>query len=624
MLNARLSQDDPDPDIAAFTNSPRHPTMNSARITPAAGAIDMAEERAERRLTAILAADVASYSRLMGLDEEGTLAQLKGLRKSLVDPMVERHRGRIVKTTGDGALVEFASAVDAVRCALDIQRGMAERNADIPDERRIEFRVGINVGDVILDEGDIYGDGVNIAARVQALAKPGAICISDNAYQQMRGKVALDVDDMGEQQLKNIAQPVRVYGVRLDSGISRPALPLPAKPSIAVLPFNNMSGDPEQDYFADGIVEDIITALSRMRWLFVIARNSSFIYKGRAVDVKQVGRELGVRYVLEGSVRKAANQVRISGQLIDASSGAHLWADRFGGSLEDIFDLQDQVTTRVVGAIAPKLEHAEIERAQRKPTESLDAYDYFLRGMASFYRRTREAINEALRLFYKAIEIDPDFAPAYGMAAWCYGWRKLNGWMDDRAQESAETARLSRLAAQLGQDDAVALARGAHALGYVVGDIDTAVIFVERALALNPNLAVAWYASGWLRVFLGEPDPAIEHLGYAMRISPLDPQMFAMQAGTAFAHFLAGRYDEASFWAEKALWEQANYQSTLRIAAASNALTGRIAEAQKIMDRLRELDPALRVSNLKDYIPLRRPEDLASFEDGLRKAGLPE
>ncbi|MGO9686910.1 MAG: Fic family protein [Beijerinckiaceae bacterium] len=345
----------------------------------------MASERVERRLTAILAADIAGYSRLMGADEEGTLAALKNLRKSLIEPKISQHNGRMVKTTGDGALVEFASAVDAVRCALDIQREMAERNAAIAQDRRIEFRIGINVGDIIIDEGDIYGDGVNIAARLETLARPGMICLSDNAYRHIKGKLPLVVTDMGEQQLKNIAQPVRVFSVRLDGAAARPALALPDRPSIAVLPFQNMSGDPEQDYFADGMVEDIITALSRMRWLFVIARNSSFTYKGRAVDVKQVGRELGVRYVLEGSVRKAANRVRITGQLVDAATGAHLWADRFDGALEDIFDLQDQVTASVVTAIAPKLERAEIERAKRKPTESLDAYDYYLRGLESFY-----------------------------------------------------------------------------------------------------------------------------------------------------------------------------------------------------------------------------------------------
>ena len=367
----------------------------------------MAGARVERRLAAILAADVSGYSRLMGVDEEGTLAALKAHRREIVDPKIAEYRGRIVKTTGDGALVEFPGAVDAVRCAIEIQRAMAARNTAIPEDRRIESRIGINVGDIIIDEGDIYGDGVNIAARVESLASPGEICLSDNAYQQIKGKLAFEVSDLGEQHLKNIAQPVRVYGVRLGGTPERPALVLPDKPSIAVLPFQNMSGDPEQEYFADGMVEDIITGLSRIKWLFVIARNSTFTYKGRAVDVKQVGRELGVRYVLEGSVRKASGRVRVTGQLIDSSTGAHLWADRFESALDDIFDLQDKVTASVVGAIAPQLEQAEMERARRKPTENLDAYDYFLRGMASLYERNKEAITEALRLFSRPSNSTP-------------------------------------------------------------------------------------------------------------------------------------------------------------------------------------------------------------------------
>jgi adenylate cyclase len=399
---------------------------------------------------------------------------------------------------------------------------------------------------------------------------------------------------------------------------------LPDKPPITVLPFLSLSGDPEQEYFADGTVKEIITALSRFSSLFVIARNSSFVYKGRAVDVKQAARELGVGYVLEGSVRKAMNQVRITGQLIDAFSGAHLWADRFDGTLEDIFDLQDEVTTRVVGAIVPKLEKAEIERAKRKPTESLDAYEFFLHGMASYYKRTREAIDEALRLFYKAIELDPAFASAYGMAAWCYGWRKINGWLTDPAKAIPETGRLARLAAELGPDDAVALSRGAHALSYVVGDLDDAATFVDRALVLNPNLAGAWYASGWVRVHRGEPEIAIDHFARAMRLSPLEPQMIAMQAGTAFAHFLAGRYDQASCWTDKAMWAQANYMTSIRIAAACKALAGKSAEAREAVARLRELDPAMCIANVRDWVTLRRPEDLARLEDGLRKAGVPE
>jgi TolB-like protein len=403
-----------------------------------------------------------------------------------------------------------------------------------------------------------------------------------------------------------------------------PTLLLPDKPSIAVLPFQNLSGDLEQEYFADGVVEDIIGALSRMRWLFVIARNSSFIYKGRTVDVKQVGRELGVRYVLEGSVRKSANRVRITGQLIDASTGAQLSSDRFDGEIEDIFDLQDRITATVVGAIAPKLEQAEIERARRKPTDNLDAYDYFLRAMASFYQRSRKANDDALQLFYKAIEFDPDFATAYGMAAWCHAWRNLSGWMTDRAPEIAEGARLAWRAVELGKDDAVALARGGHALALLVGDVDSGVAFIDRALALDPNLARAWYASGWVRVYRGEPEVAIEHQARAMRLSPLDPTLYHMQVGTALAHMLAGRFDEATLWVERAFREEPKYHPAAIVMAASNALAGRTEDARQAMEHLRRIDPTLRISNLRDRHPLRRPDDLARFADGLRIAGLPE
>jgi len=584
----------------------------------------MVDARVERRLAAILAADVAGYSRLMGVDEEGTLAALKAHRRELIDPKIAEHRGRIVKTSGDGALVEFASAVDAVRCAMDIQRAMAERNAAIPEDRRIEFRIGINVGDIIIDEGDIYGDGVNIAARVESLASPGSICLSDNGYQQIKGKLALDVSNMGEQQLKNIPQPVRIYSIRLNGTTAPPVLALPDRASIAVLPFQNMSGDPEQEYFADGVVEDIITALSRMRWLFVIARNSSFIYKDRPVDVKQVGRELGVRYVLEGSVRKSANRVRISGQLIDTRTGAHLWADRFDGALEDIFDLQDRVTASVVSAVAPKLERVEIERAKRKPTESLDAYDYYLRGVGSANPYTREGDNEALRLFYRAIELDPDFAVAYGWAAWIFVSRKSNGWMTDRALEIAEATRLARRAVELGDDDAAALCWGGFALAYVAYELNDGIAYLDRALLLNPNLAAAWYVSAWLRVYFGEPEDAIDRLARAIRLSPLDPLIFRMHAGIAYAHFFAGRYDEASSWAEKAVRARPTWLTAVRGAAASHALAGRLDEARKHMARMRELDPALCISNLKDLLPLRRMEDFTKWAEALRKAGLPE
>ncbi len=403
-----------------------------------------------------------------------------------------------------------------------------------------------------------------------------------------------------------------------------PARTLPDKPSIAVLAFQNLSGDPEQEYFADGVVEDIITALSRIRWLFVIARNSSFTYKGRAVDVKQVSRELGVRYVLEGSVRKAANRVRITGQLIDAAAGTQLWAERFEGSFDDIFELQDQVAANVVGAIAPQLERAEIERAKRKPTENLGAYDYYLRGLADLQRGTREAIDAALPLFEKAIELDPDFASAYGTAAWCHFWRKVNGWMIDPKREAVEGARLARRAVELGRDDAVALSRGGHALAHFTGDLDGGIAFHDRAVMLNPNLAAAWFLGGFLRVWHGEPDGAIEHFARAMRLSPVDPETYRMQAGMAAAHLFAGRFDAASSLADKAFSDLPSFLLVAGVAAASHALAGRTEEGHRAMAHLRKLDPLLRISNLREWLPIQRAEDLATFADGLRRAGLPE
>jgi len=445
--------------------------------------------------------------------------------------------------------------------------------------------------------------------------------------EQVKQKMALGLEPRGEERLKNITEPVRVFRVRLDQtgATERQALALPDKPSIAVLPFVNMSDDPKQEYFSDGVAEEIITALSRFRHLFVIARNSTFTYKGRAVDVKQVGRELGVRYVLEGSVRKAGSRVRITGQLVDAATGTHLWADRFDGALEDIFDLQDQVTASVVGAIVPRLEEAEIERSKRKPTENLDAYDYYLRGSAIINQMTREANYETLRLFNKAIELDPSFASAYAKAAHCYGFRKSNGWFTDRAQEIAEAARLARRAVELGRDDAVTLSICGLTLAYVVGDLDNGVAFVDRALTLNSNLANGWGTSGWMKICFGDPDTGINHEALAMRLSPLDPRIYVWQFHTALAHFCARRYDEAISWAARSLRSEPNFLSTVRIYAASNALAGHLDEAQKAMTRLRQLDPALRISNLADILPpFRRADDSARLVDGLRKAGLPE
>ncbi|MBM0206430.1 winged helix-turn-helix domain-containing protein [Micromonospora sp. STR1s_5] len=404
----------------------------------------------------------------------------------------------------------------------------------------------------------------------------------------------------------------------------QPALTLPDKPSIAVLPFLNLSGDPEQEYFGDGVVEDIITGLSRCRWLFVIARDSSFTFKGCDVDLKQVGRELGVRYVLEGSVRKAGHRVRITAQLIEATTGTYLWAERFEGTLDDIFELQDDLTTSVVGAIAPQLERAEIERAKRKPTGNLDAYDHYLRGMASLHRGTKAAVEEALPSFQKAVDADPEFSSAYALAAWCHFWRKINGWMPPHSQEILEGARLARRAVDLGRDDAVALARAGHALAHLSGDLDSGIALIDRALMLNPNLAAGWFLGGFLRIWRGEPEDAIERLGRAMRLSPLDTEMYRMQAGAGMAHLIAGRPDEASAWADMAFRHLPTFLIAVGVLAASHATAGRIAEARCAMRRMRELDPALRLSNLKDWLPLHCPEAFGPFSDGLRKAGLPE
>ena len=589
-----------------------------------------------RKLAAILVADVVGYSRLAGADEDRTLARLRGLRSDLIDPAIAAHRGRVVKRTGDGAIVEFRSAVDAVRCAIELQTGMVERNAGLSPERRIEFRIGVHVGDVVEEaDGDLMGDGVNIAARLEGVAEPGAICLSEDAYRQVRARLDMQVSDLGATQLKHIAEPVRVYSLQVGGAdqaippISGPAATterpaLPDKPSIAVLPFQNMSGDAEQDYFCDGMVEDIITGLSRIKWLFVIARNSSFAYKGRSVDVRQVGRELGVRYVLEGSVRKAGARVRITGQLVNALTGAHVWADRFDGELADIFELQDQVTTRVVAAIAPKLEQAEIERAKRKPTESLDAYDYFLRGMAAFHEFSKLGNEEAVALFARAIELDPDFAGAYGMAARCYLQRKGFGWVGDREQEIAETTRLARRAAELGRDDAAALCNAGMSLVVVVGSLDEGAALIDKGLAVNPNLAWALHFSALSRTYLGDPEVAIEHATRAIRLSPQDAQMFGMQAAIASAHFVAGRYGEAFSSAESAVREQPNFLVGQCVTAAGGALAGKLPEAHRAMAHVRRLNPALSLSNLKDFLPFKRPDDFDRWSEGLRRAGLPE
>jgi TolB-like protein len=516
----------------------------------------------------------------MGEDEEGTLAALKAIRRELVDPKIDEHRGRIVKTTGDGLLVEFASVVDAVRCAVELQREMAPRTDGVLKDRRIEYRIGINLGEIIIDKDDIYGDGVNVAAPLEALAEPGGICVSRVVRDQVRDKLDFAFEDLGEQQVKNIARPIRVDRIGVEpSGRQSPlpgppppagegsarsarvgalgsSLPLPDKPSLAVLPFQNMTGDAEQDYFVDGVVEEITTAISRLPWLFVIARNSSFTYKGRAVDVKQVAGELGVRYVLEGSVRRSASRVRITDQLIDMATGAHIWADRFDGALDDIFELQDQVASSVVGAIEPKLRQSEIERASRKPTESLDAYDLYLRALAQVHKYTEESMREAVPLLKRAVAIDPSYAPAAAMIGWCRLFQRIQGWGPVTDAEVAEAAQLTRQAIEGGEDDPDILWMAGLTLWFSTGDQSAAADVIDRALALNRNSAHAWNARGWVSSFRNEPARAIESIQYALPLSPFDPLGWMFAGGLAFAHLFARRYERAIEWADRSLHEQ--------------------------------------------------------------------
>src|SRR5215469_2972699 len=503
---------------------------------------------ATRRLAAILAADVVGYSRLIGTDESGTLERLRALRRELLDPKIAEHRGRLVKTTGDGLLVEFASVVDALRCAVEVQREVVGRNAGVLPDNRIEFRIGINIGDIVVEDGDIFGDGVNVAARLEALAEPGGICVAARVQEDAAGKLDLAFDDLGEQQLKNIVRPVRAY--RVVTG-ARPATPqastgppLPDKPSIAVLPFQNMSGDPEQEYFADGMVEEITTALSRIRWLFVIARNSSFTYKGRAVDVKQVGRELGVCYVLEGSVRKASGRLRITTQLIDAQSGAHLWADRFDGALEDVFDLQDQIAISVAGVIEPALEAAEVRRSAGLPTKDLTAYDLYLRALATYYPITRERIFKTLEFLQPAIAIDPYYGPALSWAAMCHMRLAREGWAEEPETATRKAVDLARRALRVAQDDPGILANASFVLASFGEEIGAMMGLVDRALTLTPSFARGWFFSGVLRLWAGQPDLSIVHTETSLRLSPRE-RMGTPLSSIGEAYLLKREFDKA-------------------------------------------------------------------------------
>ncbi len=565
------------------------------------GDLEMTGARVERRLAAILAADIAGYSRLMGADEEGTLARLKACRKALVDPKIAEYRGRIVKTTGDGMLVEFGSAVDAVRCAVEVQRGMASSNVDIPEAKRIEFRIGIHVGDIIIDDNDIFGEGVNIAARLEGIADPGGICISDDAHRQIRGKTEIAYDDMGHQSLKNIAEPMRAWRARpapnatpSEVVVERPApvLALPEKPSIVVLPFQNMSGDPEQDYFADGMVEDITTGLSRIKWLFVIARNSSFTYKGKAVDVRQVGRELGVRYVLEGGVRKTGNRVRITAQLVEAETGRHLWADRFDGALEDVFDLQDQITERVVGIVEPSLQRSEIERSRRKPPENLDAYDLYLRALPHMASVMPADAKIASRFLSRALELDPDYAAAQALLAWCHEICFMRGGFD----EADRIAGLDRARASIasGTDDAASLAVAALVVSHLAKERETAASTIERALSLNPSSAMALYFGAHIYAFNGDPAAVSTHAKRALRLSPFDPFSYEAHNALGLAAIQEARYGEAASNFANAVQANTRFSTLYFFQAVALALGGRLEEAKKIVRRALELEPGFR------------------------------
>lgn len=591
----------------------------------------MAGERTERRLAAILAADVVGYSRLMGANEVGTLAALKAIRREVVDPALSEHKGRIVKTTGDGLLVEFASAVDAVTCAMAVQEQMAERST----QPAITFRIGINIGDIIIDSGDIFGDGVNVAARVENECEPGGVCLSANAFEQVRGKTSFTFEDLGERSLKNIERPVRLYAARSDKSAPAPSatrtekpLPLPDKPSIAVLPFQNMSGDPEQEYFADGMVEDIITALSRFKSLFVIARNSSFTYKGKAVDIKQVGRELGVRYVLEGSVRKAGQKVRITGQLIEAATGAHLWADKFDGDLSDVFELQDTVTTRIVGSIDPTLSEAEFENANRKPIENWSSYDYYLRGQMLFNEgnSTRPgATREALELYRKAVDLDPAFGRACAMFALCVqSIRDLHG-QSISEQERLEAIELGEKAIQLAGDDATVLANLVFVFGMLGGDYSRGAELARRALALNSNLSRAWNASGVMDLILGNPESALASFEKAMRLNPLDKvatpfSLFGLAAG----HFALGNYDRGADYARKVLILRPNDIRGLFTLVANDCHAAHLSEAEATAAQIRERFPHLRASHLRQAYFVKPASTMAKIEHAIAFIGLPD
>jgi adenylate cyclase len=592
----------------------------------------MAEKRVERRLAAIMAVDVVGYSRLMGADEEGTLAAMNMIRRELGDPKIKEHRGRIVKTTGDGLLVEFSSVVDAVRCAVEVQREMAARNAGVPADSRIEFRMGINLGDIIVEDGDIFGDGVNVAARLEALAEPGGICTSRVVRDQVRDKLDFSFEDMGEQQVKNIARPVRTHRILLGDGLPEPenaaagpapaAQPLPQKPSIAVLPFANMSGDAEQEYFSEGITEDIITNLSRNHAFFVISRSTTFIYKGSAVDVAKVARELGVRYVLEGSVRRAGNRVRITAQLIDAAGGHHLWADRYDRDLADVFAVQDEIAQSITGAIAPGIMSAEIRQAQHKDPSQLDAWDRIMRAHWHIRRFTEKDLAEARRLLGDAIALDPTNSMAYGDLAFATIFESVFGWGGGPTASLAKCGEAARKAVTI--DDGDAAAHTALAIYEVFsGRHEEGRRRLRSALDLDPNSAFARGYLGAAYAFGGDYDAALPHLEEAIRLSPRDPLLIIWHLCKGWAALSAERYEEAIEFTTRAAEANPEFPDIYAVLAAANGHLGRAAAAGAALDQLLRRMPALTASDGRLDRPFARASDRERFLEGLRKAGMP-
>jgi len=582
----------------------------------------------QRRLAAIVSADVAGYSRLMGRDESGTLAVLKSVRQEVVDPAIATHGGRIVKTTGDGLLLEFPSVVNAVRCAVEVQTAMADRTVEVAEDRRIAFRIGINLGDIIVEGDDIFGDGVNVAARLQEIAPPGGICISSRVHDDVRDRLDTAFDDDGIQALKNIARPVQVWRWQpvktVTSNAARAALPLPDKPSIAVLPFQNMSGDHEQEYFADGITEDIITALSRIPSLFVIARNSTFTYKGKAIDVRQIGRELGVRYILEGSVRRAGKRLRITGQLVEAETGAHLWADKFDSELEDVFDLQDRVTIATAGAIEPSVTQAEIRRAGRKPTSSLQAYDWLLRALGEQQLYSRDGVDRAMQMARRAVDLDPRYAQAYAYLASWIQLRKIYGWMDDEVAETAEGVGFAHLAVQLEPNDPIVLTEAAFAIGHLNLDLATAIPWLDRAIALNPNSAWGFGRGAIVRNFAGDYGTAADHADRAIRLSPFDNHIFTFSKARGDSHLFRRQAPDAVEWLRRSAQENPRHAPTFLHLGSALAHAGQKEEAGAAIRRLLQLRPISSVRWQQQHRLYHRLSDYEYMLEGARVAGLPE